>query len=345
MEARVKKGGFITTVCFAGVCLLFGVVVLLAPNGALFKSNYPVEMSEKVKVVARADGGNGLSGKIKNVSSEPIRLFSIALTVKSKNQTVKQRINLYKKEVDLAPGAEYDLSTAELDFSPLASDKITEVVVSLSNYEYAVYDAATWSPQTIVSIVMFSLAAVFGLSAWVALVFAKKRANRVQSINDYAASLPGDAIYINGVYSEKGLMGKAIAKSIFSALGAMFSAVIFGAGFYKIHSGAVAYEVIITDGGLLLIRRGVKRFKEDDAVLIPAGDFPAPSVTVNKRQVILQVGDDKGGYFAFNLKGSGVDADTLTAALNRIFIERASSDPYTENPGQARAATAETAQE
>lgn len=344
---KVKKTGFIVTLCVALAFVIAGVVLFLIP---VPKS--PISMSEKIAVV-QVGGQYEWTGKIKNDTDKDFQLnrYNFSVTVKTNGGDNYYGedywfvdYNLKPTPVTLAPGEEYDLSTEDFmtDYDRVPS-KVTQVRINVDGKDYYLIGSPAQNTRRAFGVICFVLAVVFVICAISVLLNNKKQAQRYKAYDAVISALPGGGKLIGGFLYRKGDKKKAAAKSALSALGGAISAIFLGAGFYKVYSSSNPKEFILTDDALFVNDPKSANTALDTMTRLDGSNLPDPTVAVKKNLVTLTSADGEI-VLSFNYKNSGIAADELVAKLNALFSKRpapADSPVFDGIENNAATATAE----
>ncbi len=325
---KVKKGSIIVLVVCTLLFLAIGLVFLFLPNDC------PVKPTEDF-IVRKYNYEIIVMGKIKNVSDETVSITGIQMEISTNGETIKAKDN-DTTPIVLAPGEEYELDYSLDDSENLTPRSVTEMSANINGHKYYVYQNV--SDNTVTACLILIVGGILLIVTVCGVVGLIKRQKRYDAICASLGDMNCNAVFAVGAYGN-GKTGSAVAKSIFSVLGGVFSAILFGFGAYRIYgSGNTQKEYIITDGGLY-IANPAKGTKFQNAQFIQKGTFPQSSVTVNKKTVRMD-NPVSGEFFIFDLAGNTqITPEELQRRLNELIAPPAAAQEIaaSETPTESQA--------
>ena len=326
-----KKPAIVAFVITA-LLVIAGLLTIFVPKFIVPKA--PVNLrGNNISLTKYTQGFYVLKGELQNVSDETVTIKNnggMKITFKNADPfTDNWRLDSNDRPVDvvLEPGEIYDF--ADCDWYLTGSTSVLEVTVNIDGNSYKIYGNPV--PMA-VPVILFFAAVIALLLALSLLNGAKRNAKRLESINAFTGNLGGDFVMMTGSISDKDESKKAAAKTAGWVFGAVISTLFTGGGVYRVYSGTAAYDFLVSEDRLLLIKGAAT---PEDFIAITKNDFPVDSLTVKKNSIVIKCADKKQVITLHRMRKCALTTEQLAERINNILVKGVNAEPVTPLNPQA----------
>lgn len=317
---KVKKTGAIVMFAIAVVCALIGVALMLVNQS-------PVVVEKEITIVPSGTRYEW-RGLLRNTSIRPITITKLRITLTTDDaeyavsgplvvDLIGESEMAYADPVDLDPDEGLELDGAKDSYGnrvPVAVEKI-EIEINAGGKVKAYTLSKSSGNMKSWSFLLIVLAAVFVFAGAGQITSQKRQVKQWEVGQAYAATLDGGT-FVYGYIGSKGMDKKAALKTLGSALGAAASALLVGAGSYRIYGGNARKALLFTTDGLYVGDVQAKSYSIDRMELIPNGGLLDAVVEKKAGNVVLT--DNNKTSIIVNIKENDVDENRIYELLQKL---------------------------